>query len=296
MKFPDIYFHTTVCLQKKLLISVLQHSSKRVCDKFKKLFCNCPDTGCKASSISFYFVFILDIIITGVLFDMSNLCVICKKDATKRCVKCLKSWYCSRECQVADWKSHKKECNKSKEKAEMEDPTKLIQTLMDNHHISNISNENPKTNKKVPIYKGNEPCWSVVKIEGKGDGVVAKRDIEYGELIAQERPVMKILAHQENEDSLKAMFANLSEQEQLSVTSLCDSRSKDGTKSLLGIKQSNSFAKDAEGQLSVICPKLSKFNHSCLQNVDHVFVEPFQRVYAVRNIQKGEELCTAYVR
>ena len=227
---------------------------------------------------------------------MSNLCVICKKDATKRCVKCLKSWYCSRECQVADWKSHKKECNKSKEKAEMEDPTKLIQTLMDNHHISNISNENPKTNKKVPIYKGNEPCWSVVKIEGKGDGVVAKRDIEYGELIAQERPVMKILAHQENEDSLKAMFANLSEQEQLSVTSLCDSRSKDGTKSLLGIKQSNSFAKDAEGQLSVICPKLSKFNHSCLQNVDHVFVEPFQRVYAVRNIQKGEELCTAYVR
>lgn len=177
----------------------------------------------------------------------------------------------------------------------MEDPTELIQTLMDNHHISNISNENPKTNKKVPIYKGNEPCWSVVKIEGKGDGVVAKRDIEYGELIAQERPVMKILAHQENEDSLKAMFANLSEQEQLSVTSLCDSRSKDGTKSLLGIKQSNSFAKDAEGQLSVICPKLSKFNHSCLQNVDHVFVEPFQRVYAVRNIQKGEELCTAYV-
>merc|ERR1719150_1892588 len=37
------------------------------------------------------------------------------------------------------------------------------------------------------------------------------------------------------------------------------------------------------------------FNHSCLQNVDHVFVEPFQRVYAVRNIKKGEELCTAYV-
>ena len=178
----------------------------------------------------------------------------------------------------------------------MEDPTKLIQSLMEDHHISNISNESSKSNKKVPIYRGNEPCWSVVRIEGKGDGVVANRDIEYGELIAQERPVMKILAHQENEDSLRALFANLPETEQLSVMSLCDSRSTDGTKSLLGIKQSNSFAKDEEGQLSVICPKLSKFNHSCIQNVDHVFVEPFQRVYAVRNIQKGEELSTAYVR
>merc|ERR1719158_286124 len=147
----------------------------------------------------------------------------------------------------------------------MEDPTKLIRTLMDNHHISNDENVSGITSKKVPIFKGNEPCWSVVTIEGKGDGVVANRDIEYGELIAQERPVMKILAHQENEDSLKALFANLPETEQLSVMSLCDSRSTDGTKSLLGIKQSNSFAKDEEGQLSVICPKLSKFNHSCIQ-------------------------------
>lgn len=228
---------------------------------------------------------------------MSNSCVICRKDATKRCIKCLKSWYCSRECQVSDWKTHKKVCNKVDEKTKMEDPTKLIRTLMDNHHISNDENISGITSKKVPIFKGNEPCWSVVTIEGKGDGVIANRDIEYGELIAQERPVMKVLSHQENEASLLSMFAELPERDKSAIMNLCDSRSKNGTKSLLGIKQSNSFAKDEDqNQLSFICPKLSKFNHSCYQNVDHVFVEPFQRVYAVRNIRKGEELCTAYVR
>ena len=166
---------------------------------------------------------------------MSNSCVICKKDASKRCVKCLQTWYCSRECQVADWKSHKKHCNKQAEKSKMEDPTTLIQSLMDNHHI---------TNKKISILQGNEPAWTVVRIEGKGDGVVANRDIEYGELIAQERPVMKILSHQENETDLQSMFTRLSDVDQSAVMSLCDSRSKDGSKTLLGIKQSNSFAKD----------------------------------------------------
>merc|ERR1719420_699397 len=99
---------------------------------------------------------------------------------------------------------------------------------MEDHHISNISNESFKTNKKVPIYRGNEPSWSVVRIEGKGDGVVANRDIEYGELIAQERPVMKILSHQENEADLQSMFARLSDRDKSAVMSLCDSRSKDG--------------------------------------------------------------------
>ena len=178
----------------------------------------------------------------------------------------------------------------------MEDPTILIQTLMDSHHITTTVSQSAALNKKVPIYMGNEPCYSIVKIDGKGQGVVAARDIEYGELIIQERPVMKIFSHQENEEVLSAMFQQLSDLEKSSIMSLHDAHAKDGVKTLVGIKQSNSFAKDADGHLAVLCPVISMFNHSCLQNVDHVFVEPFQRVYAVRNIKKGEELCTAYVR
>jgi hypothetical protein len=107
---------------------------------------------------------------------------------------------------------------------------------------------------------------------------------------------MKIFSHQENEEALRVMFEQLSDAQKSSIMNLHDAHAKDGVKTLVGIKQSNSFAKDAEGRLAVLCPVISKFNHSCLQNVDHVYVEPFQRVYAVRNIKKGEELCTAYVR
>ena len=88
MKFPDIYFHTTVCLQKQLLISVLQHSSKRVCDKFKKL-----------GSLLY------------IMTNETNNCTVCGKDADKKCSRCKEVAYCSKECQAISWKTHKNDCN-----------------------------------------------------------------------------------------------------------------------------------------------------------------------------------------
>ncbi|RMJ21001.1 MYND finger [Aspergillus sp. HF37] len=41
-------------------------------------------------------------------------CTTCKKQGSdtplKRCAKCKTGWYCSRECQMADWGTHKKTC------------------------------------------------------------------------------------------------------------------------------------------------------------------------------------------
>ena len=37
-------------------------------------------------------------------------------EALKRCASCGKVWYCSRECQKADWKVHKKTCKQSQGK------------------------------------------------------------------------------------------------------------------------------------------------------------------------------------
>lgn len=37
-------------------------------------------------------------------------CANCGKEAEKRCSKCRKTWYCSRDCQVLHWKAHKVNC------------------------------------------------------------------------------------------------------------------------------------------------------------------------------------------
>jgi hypothetical protein len=38
-------------------------------------------------------------------------CAKCGKPAGQRCSRCKSDWYCSRECQVASWKSHKPICD-----------------------------------------------------------------------------------------------------------------------------------------------------------------------------------------
>lgn len=39
-----------------------------------------------------------------------ELCKKCEKAATNYCLSCKKVYYCSKECQVADWKAHKAQC------------------------------------------------------------------------------------------------------------------------------------------------------------------------------------------
>lgn len=37
-------------------------------------------------------------------------CAGCGEAATQRCSKCKSEWYCSRECQLKQWKQHKEMC------------------------------------------------------------------------------------------------------------------------------------------------------------------------------------------
>ena len=38
------------------------------------------------------------------------ICAVCGAAATQRCSKCKQAWYCSRDCQLRDWKKHKPIC------------------------------------------------------------------------------------------------------------------------------------------------------------------------------------------
>ena len=58
--------------------------------------------------------------ILGNVYNFDNLeqllpddpkCANCGKMATKRCSKCKLEWYCSRNCQLMSWKTHKKLCD-----------------------------------------------------------------------------------------------------------------------------------------------------------------------------------------
>jgi len=45
------------------------------------------------------------------LIDEAPKCEKCGQEAVNRCGKCKRAWYCRRQCQVEDWKSHKKMCS-----------------------------------------------------------------------------------------------------------------------------------------------------------------------------------------
>ena len=61
-------------------------------------------------------------------------CAVCGEAAKQRCSKCKGVWYCSRECQLKNWKEHKKMCKMLEEmhKAEQqrsEDVKKMNQEI-----------------------------------------------------------------------------------------------------------------------------------------------------------------------
>jgi len=42
-----------------------------------------------------------------ILCTYSPQCAVCKKATTKRCAVCKTTYYCSRQCQAADWNAHR---------------------------------------------------------------------------------------------------------------------------------------------------------------------------------------------
>ena len=46
------------------------------------------------------------------VYKRTLLCGVCKAPSKTKCGRCLKTYYCSADCQRCDWKEHKKTCNK----------------------------------------------------------------------------------------------------------------------------------------------------------------------------------------
>jgi len=131
-------------------------------------------------------------------------------------------------------------------------------------------------------------------VRGKGEGIIANKDIPYGSLIFVEKPIIycRKISKLSIYENMREQFYHLPPFEQILFLSLHDASSKDESKTLEGIFDTNKLSLcDCE---VAICLMISKFNHSCKASVAHAYAAPFIRVYATRNIQKGEELCISY--
>lgn len=142
-----------------------------------------------------------------------------------------------------------------------------------------------------------KPAYKCVDIKGKGLGMVSTRDIKSGELIVEEEPVITLFQG-EDPDVVQQQFHNLPVAKRNAVMELYDRWASYQTKehkNPLTIFRTNCVSRGAYSEDAVLCLKYSRFNHSCKPNVSPAFVDPNERVYAVRDIKAGEELCTYYV-
>lgn len=163
-------------------------------------------------------------------------CFVCQKKDPKTCSNCHNVSYCSKDCQKVDWKRHKIECRQNI----------TIRNFHGNGGVNiplNISIQPAKTS--TIDLESSPPSFICSEIPGKGEGLIATRDITYGELIIQERPVMEILEPlpRLKDKDLKKIYNRLSEEDKGTIMGMFDAHEKDGKKTLLGIVNTNSFAR-----------------------------------------------------
>lgn len=174
--------------------------------------------------------------------DKTRHCAYClnsiSDESIKLCGKCKKRAYCSRDCQVTDWQSHGK----------------------GQGHKNWCSLE-----------CGEEDIdWKVCEINGKGLGLVAKRQLPAKYRIIVDGCRIRESDHPAIKD---LMPANGTFEEKFVLNRLeCDEE------------------KDA------ICLRISRANHDCNPNADHWYDASFsvKVLYAQRDIAEGEEICINY--
>jgi hypothetical protein len=161
-----------------------------------------------------------------------------------------------------------------------------------------------------------EPCltseqlFRLLQVSDKGHGLVASQSIKRGTCIIEETPIIRLqptTSEQESEMALARQLSELSSEKATTIDELyydpckVDPRLLQDSR-LTGIRMAifhtNSVSMGDAGQYGTgLFPLFSRLNHSCNANVHHSFnvTTGKETVYAVRQINKGEELVTSYM-
>ncbi|KAF1999530.1 SET domain-containing protein [Amniculicola lignicola CBS 123094] len=147
----------------------------------------------------------------------------------------------------------------------------------------------------------NSGVWSAEKIEGKGVGLVAKRNLEFGDRVTAYTPAL--IAVMEGELST----AEREKYWRIAIDQLPKETGEMylGLATVFGIKsvvvqdvvKANSFQLDVGGATHLaVYPETSRMNHACSPNaqynIDPTLLTHF--VHATRPIEKGEEITISY--
>lgn len=152
------------------------------------------------------------------------------------------------------------------------------------------------------------PDISVVRpSEGKGLGVFALHDLEIGDIVMREAPILKIDPPDYVRGTgypmalvtelVRREFDNLAPNEQEEVMSLTyhATAAEEATMDKLGIIfRTNAY--NTDNQIGLF-PKIARINHSCRPNTSYYWSNKLNRrvVYASRKIKKGEEFFVSYI-
>jgi len=136
--------------------------------------------------------------------------------------------------------------------------------------------------------------FEIKKLEGKGMGVVATRDIKAGEFILKETPL--VWGKEGDTLGLLRRVETLPELKKAAYDSHFIAAPHEHLPKALAIFKTNGLALD--GDSSGLFDEGSRFNHSCLPNCSSHWDEgvDVRWFIANRDIRKGEEICITYGR
>lgn len=165
-----------------------------------------------------------------------------------------------------------------------------------------------KVDKEAHVSGGQ--LFQLREVSGKGHGLVAIQNIKRGTCIIEEKPVIRLqptISEQESQVALAREVSAISSEKATAIDELYHdprkmnfhlSQGSPLTAIRMAIFNTNSVSMGEAGQFGTgLFPLFSRLNHSCNANVHHSFnaTTGKETVYAVRQINKGEELVTSYM-
>ncbi|KAE8845443.1 hypothetical protein HRS9139_00010 [Pyrenophora teres f. teres] len=174
-------------------------------------------------------------------------------------------------------------------------------------HSSTCPGKLSSSQLQYPICPGPPGVYVVESSQGKGLGVFAAHDLEIGDIVMREAPVLKIQFPRVARGSVYPMdavsrlvhneFESLSPRQQEEVLSLTYyTRGANTTEvdKLATIFRTNAYK---TGDKVGLFPKIARINHSCRPNTGYTWSERLNKrvVFATRKIKAGEEFFVSYI-